>query len=1005
MMTTSRKKFDVDNRTTKDIVREIGELANNYTPEWQFSEKNPDIGSVLALLYAEQMKGNLDRFNEIVERYHMEFVNLLDISLHAAHPATATVLMNLLSDSIPDAYVPKGTKLIAEAGDENLIFETEFPVYITGSQLKSAFITNSENGSIVPVYDVFEERDFAGNIITGNDEEAAITDGMKPFYMFSDKEKGIEKQALVLYHSRIFDVENEAIYCRMRGNSEFLSQLSNGEYRFLYYTEEGFIPVESCEVKDELIILEKEKDGRKVTVEGREYDILVIEAMNPQKENKTFAEITFSSEGKWREPEFAGNASNDYVVNKFNVFTDTLSLYEECYIGLDQYFSKAGARISLKCRVDYDEHYVGFELDNGDEELKIIKRKPRISTGAMVSYAYAEEITLEYYNGTGWKRIPTEADFSRIFAEGESGELNISFICPSDWQPLSVGAFGGRTMRLVLRRSDNCYLQHSIHRYPVMSDTQIMYTYEDKYVAPEKGKVLYGSAELDITDNLLLGRSVIGFEPSNYNDTALYLGFSSTFDKGPVSFWWKLVDSHRDTNQKMHFYYSSHTGFKEMKVIDYTAGLSRSGIMLFMPPDDMAMVELEGKKRCWIKVTREGKNGSKDTVQIERVTVNAVEARNINTFAEEPYFIDTVESYMNFPLLGGNILDADVWVNEVTELSTEKMKAMLRNNPDKVRADYDSLGSIVSFFVKWSEVDNFNKSNADDRHYVIDRINNLLWFGDGVHVRIPKNTKGEAFRVKIRSCDGEKGNVPAGSIIGSMSNLMFIGDIANPVPAFGGSNMESLERAMARGANLLSSGGRFVTCKDYLSEIENYSDNIDKAAIVIGTNRYGESRDNMLYVILLMKDYKDGAASFYRMQTELRRHLLEHCEMTILPDDLVVEEPVFVEFNIDVWAQIVNIEDSFEVTNYITDALTDYLEPVSSKAGEGRPIGHIPGKTQIMMRLNALKSKAIINQMLVTVRFTDRNGVHEMDLDQLEVNPFMVACNGTHKIHIITADK
>lgn len=1002
----TQKKYMIDNRTKEDVLDELEKLAASYVPEWHFDRKKPDIGMILTMLFAGQMQGNIDRFNDILERYHMEFVNLLDISLHPAHPASSIVLMNLLSDTAPDVYVEKRTRLLAEGEDTAYSFETDYPIYLTSNAMKAAFMTIAETGSILPVYGAFEEADYAGKTqkATVEEEIEAAVPSMQPFHMFDVKARGLEKHALALYHTKIFDVENETIFCRLRANEALLPAIARGELRFLYYAkDEGFIPVEKCELKDGLIILEKEKENEKLRIGEKEYGLLVLEQVVPQEESSTVREISFSSTGKWRELEYAGDGNIEYDVTRFDVFGDTLALYAECYLGLDSYFEKDGAKISMQFRIDYEEHYVGFGIEDDNENLKIVKRKPRVLQNALVSYANAEEITVEYYNGIGWKRLVCDADYSKMFGAAQAGECTITFACPEDWEPLTVGAYQGRSIRLMLRRADNCYLQSCIHKYPVISGMRVMYSYEDMYVNAEKVLSYSGTNCLDITDSLAMYKETSCFEKSNYADTALYLGFAKCFDKGPVSLYFELANTHREITGKLHFYYSTIGGFKEMKVVDYTRGLSRTGIMLFLPPDDMALTELEGQKLCWIKIVREGSANDRNSVCIRNIALNGVEVHNILTYDPEEYYLDEVTSNMSFQLPMGSILDTKVFVNEVTELSEEVMKDMLEKMPERVKVSYDYLGGISEFFVLWDEVDNFNHSVAGDRHYVIDRITNQIHFGDGIHVRIPRNTRGTAFEVQIRSCNGVAGNVPAGAINVGAGSLTFVGDIYNPEPAYGGSDMETLERALFRGANLISSGGRFVTMQDYLAEVENYSENIQQASIVIGTDRYGNSRENMLFLILLMKDYKDGAASFYRMQTELKAHLLEHCEMTVTPDELLVEEPIFVEYNVDVWAQIMKMEDSFDVTNLVTGALEEYLDPVSHR-GSQRRIGELPRKSQIMMRLSALKSKAIIKQLLVTVRYTDKDGIHEMDLDQLTANPFMVACNGVHKIHVSSTE-
>ena len=54
------------------------------------------------------------------------------------------------------------------------------------------------------------------------------------------------------------------------------------------------------------------------------------------------------------------------------------------------------------------------------------------------------------------------------------------------------------------------------------------------------------------------------------------------------------------------------------------------------------------------------------------------------------------------------------------------------------------------------------------------------------------------------------------------------------------------------------------------------------------------------------------------------------------------------------------------------------------------------------MKLNSIKSKGIINHIMINAKYTDENGTHEVDLEDLKVSPFMVVKNGTHKIHIRT---
>ena len=204
---------------------------------------------------------------------------------------------------------------------------------------------------------------------------------------------------------------------------------------------------------------------------------------------------------------------------------------------------------------------------------------------------------------------------------------------------------------------------------------------------------------------------------------------------------------------------------------------------------------------------------------------------------------------------------------------------------------------------------------------------------------------------------------------------------------------------------MFSARGRLVTEQDYEREILHFSDNIDKVSIINGMGRDGIYRERMLGIVLLMKDCGNGSESFLRTQNELKQHLLKHCELSIHPKDLQIEEPIFVELNVDIWASVMKMEDSFEVQNLIKNTLDEYLNPVSNHYGKGWNIGVLPRKTQILMRLNSLKSQAMIRHMVVTAKYEDSTGVHEVDIEDIQRSPYMVVVNGKHQVYISTTEE
>ena len=111
------------------------------------------------------------------------------------------------------------------------------------------------------------------------------------------------------------------------------------------------------------------------------------------------------------------------------------------------------------------------------------------------------------------------------------------------------------------------------------------------------------------------------------------------------------------------------------------------------------------------------------------------------------------------------------------------------------------------------------------------------------------------------------------------------------------------------------------------------------------------------------------------------------------------------DISVDVWAESVYLDDSFAVQGLMQDQLKDYLDPVGSRDGNAWEIGILPKKSQLFMKLNVLKSRAIVKKMVVTASYTDENGFHEMDLADVKTTPFMICRSGEHHVHIMLSQE
>lgn len=1008
-------------QSAEDIERRIEELRKSYTPEWIFDRANPDAGTVMAQIFARQTEENNRLMSQMPERYHMEFVNMLDSTLRPAQPAASIVVFNMGGGSYMGTPVPKGTRLSAESDQADsgyILYETERNLYVTESRIRNVFQTDAEFGTLSPIFGDFEvpeivtgempivsdEEEPTGSVFeAAPDSDEADKALVPPFTLFGER-SDLGKSVFVMYEERLFDGVDEPIYIRFEDADDTVKAIESGRLSFKYLTRKGFFEFDSVKLSDDgkTFVLIKKKDSAKVTIAEKEYAVITLEANYVMTDAYDIGSISVSAGGDSKLPEYAGDGSVEYDVTKFDPFTDTLAIYNECYIGHNGCFSKSGSKITLDFKVSYHDNQIRLTPEQEEAELAIIKRKPKKTPLDFPAIAKVNEISIEYYNGIGWKKLKCDTEYAGLFENGEMGQYRLCFTCPSDWMESESGPFSGKCLRFRLIKSDNCYMRPAVHTYPTIENMRISYSYEGKFSFPSRLEKIYGTRKEEITSNLFTGKPFNILRGNDYHEDALYIGLDKKLTEGPISIYFQLADSNNQNGVKCRLEYSSPTGFTETRFTDLTEDFTRSGTLMFLPPADMTETVLEGKKLYWLKLIRSKFAADANDVFLPHIAVmclNAVSVVNVQTTDEGDFYIEDAIPNTSISLGVDNILDADIWVNEKGYTRKEEMDELLQTHPERVRAEYDFLGRISAFYVLWNEVDSFADA-TDRRSYRLDRMTGRIMFSDGSNCDMPRVTDDIAFKARVRSTDGEKGNLGEGEITTFIGSTPYIETVYNPIRAHGGSNLETIDHALMRCAGIMHSRWKLVSEMDYVRHVMEFSDSIDRTRIISGLTIEGKEVPSDISIVLLMKDFADGAFSFHRISAALSKDILKHCEVTVTPDNLHIVEPIFVEISVSVWAMVMDMDDSFEVQNEVKAVLSEYLNPVRSKNNDGWDIGTLPKESQILMRLGILRSKAVIQRITMIGKYVDAEGEHELDTKDINISPFMVPKNGRHKVII-----
>ncbi len=978
----------LDNRDRKKFLAQMRGLAKSYTPEWQFTPDKPDAGGTIAMIFANQTVDIIKKMDLLLSKYHIEFVNMYGVSVRPAAPASAIVVMTLSESRQEGTALEKGMLAAGEneQGDE-ILYELQSDLYVTTARIKAAFLVTCRDNIVIP---------YRENL---------------PLFDYSHGKR--KSQALYIYY-RQFSSESVIRLKFTKDSRNSLKEpaelFANTDiFKISYKTEDGIIPFQSVSCDKDTLILKKDKgiaqSGSDRGPEKSLASVVIIESKKALERDICVSDMELIMNSGHIRPDLVVTDTGELNREKFLPFGRQFSIYQSCYIGQDGLFRQAGAEVTLKFGLSF-EIFSTKVTPPPDTNLCMIKRKKKNVYSPPPPGCLIQEISLEYFNGIGFKKLDCSEDICTIFADPKNeGQCSIRFTIPADWEDTRQCGYEQNFLRMQVLRADNCYLQEVEYCYPVITDMEFE-IHNSGIIRPLKVERADDDKITDITWQLLHGHAPVCFSGNPYDGNYFLIGLDARPKQGPVSVFFELGERMIHKDAKLSFAYSAPEGFHELKTADGTDNLQHSGIITFMPPPDMKSMEIEGVNAFWIRM----ENKQESCPILKKMYLNAVSVINYEWMKEQNYYIDKISRNMRFPLYCNCVISAQVWVNEIDALSYAEMEEMKNTCKERVRVEYSLTGRVEEFYVLWDEVESFDTYYTAEkdfaarrRIYCIDRYTGEIIFGNGRNAYIPNHTRGIAFKVRVLTCSGKKGNLPEGAIDHFRDNIFTIDEITNPVAACGGADMESSQDTLARGSLILGARKRLVTKRDYEREALAFSDAVDKASCVTGVRMDNTGSESVwdrqsISLVLLMKDYRKGSYSFRNVCGRLKEHICACCQITCSRERLFITEPIFVHICVKAWCEIPDMTKSMELKKEMLAVINAYLEPTGPW---GWQIGQIPTQAQMEMLLGTFEGSIHISAWLFSVTYMDSNGRHETDLEDVCIrnNPFMVCCSGKHEIY------
>ncbi len=408
----------------------------------------------------------------------------------------------------------------------------------------------------------------------------------------------------------------------------------------------------------------------------------------------------------------------------------------------------------------------------------------------------------------------------------------------------------------------------------------------------------------------------------------------------------------------------------EVAVEDGTQGLSRSGLVRFLPPADSSPLTQFGSTLRWLRA-RALDVAFSPMPRIGRVLLNTVLADHAHTTTREVVGASSGVRDQELTLSQKPVLEGQrIEVGEPEPPRGAELAALQAIEGDDVLTP----DPVVGTWVRWHEVPDFWASGPRDRHYTFDAETGVVTFGNGAAGMIPPSGVQNIRAALYRSGGGTAGNAAAGTVTQLKTTVVGVESVTNHEPAVGGASIEPETALLARAARTLRHGGRAVTVEDFADLALESSRAVSRAAVLTpvfsplaqadAAHLDQLQRDGQVIVVIVPAAVEPGQAPSVDLCAEVEDYLRARCA----PDARVsVTGPSWIAADIVIGVAAKTIERSDALRVAVRDAIGQLLDPLTGGAGgDGWELGRQPRASDVVAHIAALPDLDHVSAVTVT---------------------------------------
>lgn len=975
----------LDPRDAKALMNEIAERAKLYTPEWRLDPDDMDAGGALAALFSRMYAQTVDRYNGVLHKDYIEFLNLLAVRQQPVTPSEGIVAVEIAPGTEESVRIGRDTQFYHEAEDGSRVnFLSDETIYATPARITGMICVDPEHDAIA----------------------LCNMDSEESFELFHvPEDQNLQKHAFTLRHDEVFMLSRPSIVRVQIGQTaQYLAQqaaerLTRSNFAVWEYFSGGIWHAFDEAVADGDCVVLKKNNNLPVEPYAEEDDEtsgLCIRCTMKQTEEAALLAVkslrvdSCYQEGVWMpcDEAYANDVRIDAVYGGY-AFSEPMLQYDCFYIASDEVLGKHGAQVEMRMQM-----HTMVRKSDAEQALYTFKDKFVIDkdvTPPEPAKKYVSRVVWEYWNGVGWTDLSVSGDLNP-FGQDAEGEKIITFTLPEDAGKTVVSSVERYWIRARAVYVENAFDLYATQLWPMVRDVQLRCRYAAcrgvQSVLTENNL----QSLLQISTN---GRDLAAtlFAPLLDERPSVYLCFDDAPAGYPVPLYLELLGKVRDPRRIQVQAYMER-GFEEIKTTNTLEGCTRAGMLSLYLPRGMKQTEVFGLSGWFVRINDvTGRRNLASYPRVGRIIPNCVHVTQRERAADMVFSTDIHEANKRIRLDERPVLQADVWVDEKSRLTESAIRELMEDK-ENTRAEYDADGALSRLFVRWNQVESLALSGAEERVYQLDEEEGRIDFGDGVHGAIPPAGE-ENIAVEYSFGGGVKGNIPAGSIDGITTAESGVMRAFNFLPICGGNDAQSISLVEELGPQRLRHRGRAVTAADFEALVMEEFSEVRAVKCFANTDESGARAPGNVTVVVLTASY-DSEPHTLALCDRIEKYLKDRCDGRLARSGLHVIPAQVMTVGVTARIELDHVENAAEAERMALAALRELLNPAAGR----NAIGSLPEPAQLYAVLRRVPHVTAVRDVLMEGSYFDYNVSRITPLEAGSRYPFAVTKNGRHVIRI-----